>query len=170
MSQGEAAAPSRPGCLRRALDIVVTALVVLAVGAGVFYFRWYRPLAAENQSMTAELETLRPLKGENEQLRTEVRQAGLRLQVLEVLVDVNAGRALLALGRPEQAADSLSSAGDRLQVLADQVERANVSQVVQMRDRLGLALGELRTDAFAAQSDLVVLANDLSQLAEALSQ
>lgn len=169
MSQGQAG-PRRSGCLSRALQVLILGLAILGVGAGAFYFRWYRPLAAENQSMTAELETLRPLQGENEQLRTEVRQAGLRLQVLEVLVDVNAGRALLALGRPEQAADSLSSAGDRLQVLADQVERADVSQVVQMRDRLGLALGELRTDAFAAQSDLDVLANDLSQLAEALSQ
>jgi hypothetical protein len=39
-----------------------------------------------------------------------------------------------------------------------------------MRDRLGLAMAEVRTDAFAAQSDLDVLANDLSQLAEKLGQ
>jgi len=170
MSQGEAAAPSRPGCLRRALDIVVTALVVLAVGAGVFYFRWYRPLAMENQSLTAEVETLRPLQGENEDLRAQVEQAELRLLVLQSLVDVNGGRAFLALGRADEARDSLTSAGAWLEELAAQMGPAGATEIGQLRDRLGLALGELGTDAFAAQSDLDVLANDLSQLAEKLDQ
>ncbi len=169
MSQ-EHVEPRRVGCLSRALYIVLVGLLILGFAGGAIYFLWYQPVATENRAMLAELEKLRPLQGENEDLRAQVEQAAVRLLVLQALVDTNAARASLALGRPDPAADSLASAGSWLEQLASSVGSADATDVGQMRDRLGLALGEVRTDAFAAQSDLDVLANDLSQLAERLGQ
>ncbi|HKY84757.1 MAG TPA: hypothetical protein VJ160_08030 [Anaerolineales bacterium] len=169
MSQ-EHAEPRRVGCLSRAVYIVIVGLLILGFAGGAIYFLWYQPVAAENKAMLAELAKLRPLEGQNEELRSQVEQAAVRLLVLQALVDTNAGRAFLALGQPEQAADSLSSAGSWLEQLAARVSSADATDVGQMRDRLGLAQGEVRTDAFAAQSDLDVLANDLSQLAGALGE
>ena len=166
---GETAPARRVGCLRRSLYFVIVGLLIFGVFVGTFYFVWYRPVALQNQTLQAEVEDLRPLQGENEELRSQVEQASLRLLVLQALVDINAARASLALGQRDQATESLSSAGARLQELAFQVGSADATEVGQMRDRLGLALGEIGDDAFAAQSDLDVLANDLSQLAERLS-
>jgi phosphoglycerate-specific signal transduction histidine kinase len=172
MSQEQAgkAAPRRIGCLGRTLYIVLIGLVIIGFAAGSIYLLWYQPVVEENQALQAEVDELRPLLAENDELRSEVQQAAVRLIVLQTLVDVNAARASLALGQPEPAMDSLSSAGSSLEDLARRVGSDQATDVNQMRDRLGLALGELATDAFAAQSDLDVLANDLSQLAEALEQ
>src|SRR3989304_613575 len=161
---GESAAPRRVGCVSRALYIVIVALLILGFSAGTFYFLWYQPVAQENQAMRSEWEELRPLQGENADLRSQVKQASLRLLVLQVLVDVNAARGSLALGRPEQAGDSLSAAGTGLEQLAVRVDSADATDVGQMRDRLGLALGEIGNDGFAAHSDLDVLAHDLPPL------
>ena len=166
----EHAEPRRVGCVGRALYIVIAGLLILGFAGGAFYFLWYQPVAQQNQSMKAELEKLRPLQSENDDLRAQVGQAAVRLLVLQALVDTNAARASLALGKIEPAADTLASAGSWLQQLAARVGSADATDVGQMRDRLGLALGEFRTDAFAAQSDLDVLANDLSQLARKLGE
>ncbi len=168
MSQ-EHAEPRRVGCLGRTLYIVLVVLLILGFAGGAVYFLWYQPVARENQSMKAELEKLRPLQGENDDLRAQVGQAAVRLLVLRALVDTNAARASLALGKPDQGTDSLTSAGSWLEQLAGSVSSADATDVGQMRDRLGLALAEVHTDAFAAQSDLDVLANDLAQLADKLA-
>jgi len=170
MSQGQTAPPRRAGCLTRALYVVFLGILTFGLAAGTFYFLWYRPVAEELAAAREELEELRPLEAEVADLQSQLEQASLRLLVLQALVDVNAARASLALGQRQEAGVSMSSAGVWLEQLDGEVSPEHASDVGQMRDRLGLALGELASDAFAAQSDLDVLANDLSQLAERLAE
>jgi len=170
-------APQRVGCLRRGVYIFIVAVVILSFAAGSIYLLWVQPVTRENRALVVQLEEaaselgdLRPLVGENEALQAEVRRAGLRLLVLATLVDVNSARVALAQGDSGAAAETLVSIQQGLSALQSRLEGEDARAVGQMRDRLDLILGEIETDSFAAQRDLEVLANDLSQLAESLEQ
>lgn len=162
----------RVGCLSRWVYILVVGVVIFSFAAGSIYLLFYQPVAAENATLTAELESaraeledLRPLVARNESLQAEVSQAGLRLLVLAALVDVNAARVHLALGDSQPAAEGLAAIEDGLKRLKGKLDGAREEAVGAMLDRLTLVQDEIETDAFAAQSDLEVLANDLAQLA-----
>lgn len=168
-------APRRVGCLSRWLYILIIGVLIFSFAAGGTYLLWVQPVAQENQSLTAELESaraeleeLRPLVAENEALQAEVEQAGLRLLVLAALVDVNSARVGLALGNPESAAEALDPIASRLSALQSRLDGESAQAVGAMLDRLILVRNEIDADTFAALGDLEILANDLSQLAEDL--
>ena len=174
-SSAKESAPRRVGCLSRWLYILIVGVLIFSFAAGGTYLLWVQPVAQENQSLTAELESaraeleeLRPLVAENEALQAEVQQAGLRLLVLAALVDVNSARVSLALGNPESAAEPLNPIASRLSALQSRLEGDSAQAVGAMLDRLILVRNEIDTDTFAALGDLGILANDLSQLTEDL--
>lgn len=168
-------AARRSGCVRRGIYIFIVAVVILSVAAGSIYLLWVQPINREKSALTArleaavaELESLRPLVAENEQLQAEAKETALQLSILTALVDVNAARVSLAQGDSEAAAATLVLIESGLSALQSQTAGEDARAVGQMRNRLALVRGEIASDAFAAERDLEVLANDLAQLAEAL--
>jgi hypothetical protein len=166
----------RVGCVSRGVYIALVVVLIFSFAAGTIYLLWVQPTTAANQSLTAqlaaadaELGRLRPQATENAQLSAQVRQSTLRLLVLGALVDVNAGRVSLAQGETASAVTRLSAIEADLANLHSRLEGDQAASVAQMQDRLSLIQGEVASDSFAAQRDLEVLANALSQLAEALA-
>lgn len=105
----------------------------------------------------AELEELRPLEAEF--LRSEQRRLAL-----SVLVDVVRAQAALAEGDEGGARQALRETTGRLSELGDSLGPAFDTRIATMADRLQLILREVTSDPFAAQSDLSVLATNLSAL------
>lgn len=159
--------------LRRAMVWAAGVLVVFALGAlGNWYFQ-VRPRAAQVQQLTTRLEAadqelgiLRPKAADADRLQTSLDRAELRLLTLQALAQVNEARVALALGEgsggrlPALLADGSLA---RLQSLADPSAAEGIAA---MRARLSLALDEIEGNAFAAQGDLEILANDLNELAK----
>jgi hypothetical protein len=168
-SSGQGKPPRRVGCVSRAVTILIVAVLILSFAGGSIYLLWVQPVSADLAAANAELEKLRPLVAENEALAAQVQQSGTRLLILSALVDVNAARVNLALGDSDAAADRLDSIRQALGAVESRLEGETRQSVVGMGPRLELVAGEIAGDSFAAQSDLEVLANDLSDLAEQLA-
>jgi hypothetical protein len=175
MGHEEKAPPRRVGCLSRGLYIVIVGILIFSFVAGGAYLLWVQPMAQENKSLTAELESaqaeleqLRPLVSENDALQTRVSLGEKRLLVLAALVDVNAARVNLALADPDAAGETLGPIASRLSALQSRLEGQQAQGVGAMLDRLSLVRSEIDSDTFAALRDLEILENDLSQLAEQL--
>jgi hypothetical protein len=165
--------PSRLGrILRRVLIWAVGLEVIFALGVAAAWFAQILPKATEIQQLRAdlaaaqtELESLRPLVAENQTLTHDLAQARRQQAVVEVLVDVTSAQAALALENPSGARLALGSTDDRLQALTTLLDAPDAQvRVSAMRDRLTQILAELDRNAFAAQNDLEVLANDLAVL------
>jgi hypothetical protein len=170
--------------LRRALRWAAGLLIVFALGALAATWFLYRPqtqeLAAaraaqqQSQARIAELEgqvdRLQPLGETNETLQAQLEQAEARTQLLATLVEVNRARLALANENLPEAQEGLSGAGQGLTELARLVGPGEREQVAAMQSRLELVRGEIEQDAFAAQSDLGVIAANLEQLEETLFQ
>ena len=155
----------RRGFLSRALTIVILAVVILSLVAGSIYMLWVQPVTRENRALADRLATA---VAEGEALQGQVDRAGLRLLLLAALVDVNSARVSLAQADPESAAANLDSIRRNLLTLESRLTGDPAGAVGQMRDRLTLVSSEIATDTFAAQRDLEVLANGLSELAAEL--
>lgn len=115
-----------------------------------------------------EVETLRGLEDENEQLTQELETKDRHLDLLAVLVDVTRAQLALAEDQPGEASVELDGTDDRLASLERGLEGSEADVVSGMRDRLNLVLNELETDEFAAQRDLEILANNLVDLERTL--
>lgn len=123
-------------------------------------------LETANRDLTtaqAELEELRPLESEFQ--RSEQRRL-----VLHALVDIARAQAALAQSDESGARQALRETSDRLAALGDSLGPAFQARIVTMRDRLQLILREINTDPFAAQSDLSVLATNLSGLEREIAE
>jgi hypothetical protein len=72
-------------------------------------------------------------------------------------------------GDAREAAEALSTADDRLEVLENALSGARQESVRALRYRLAMAVEEIKTDPFAAQRDLEVLANGLETIEKDLS-
>lgn len=175
--------PSRAGALlRRALRWGAAFGVVFLVGVMLTWILRVRPQADRNltlerrlgetrneiQSLEGELENLRDLEEENQELRQELQVKDRHLDLLAVLVDVTRARLALAQDQPGEAVVSLEESDARLEALEAGLEGAQAETVSGMRDRLNLVLNEIETDTFAAQRDLEILANNLVELERAL--
>lgn len=175
--------PSSAGSFfRRALTWAAGIGVVFLLGVLVVFFLRVRPLSdqikrlerdlGESQSKVAELqgelERLGPLEEENEELRGELSVKDRHLDLLAVLVDVTRARLALAQDQPESAQSVLQGTGATLRSLQGGLDEDQAESVRAMRDRLGLVLQELETDAFAAERDLEILTNNLVELERAV--
>jgi len=165
--------PSRLGrTLRRVLVWAVGLEVIFALGVAAAWFAQILPKASEIQQLRTdlaaaqtELQSLRPLVAENQALTLDLSQARRQQAVVEVLVDVTSAQAAIALENPSGARLALGGTDNRLQALSTLLDAPDTQERVSaMRGRLTQILAELDRDAFAAQNDLEVLANDLAVL------
>jgi hypothetical protein len=165
--------PSRLGrTLRRVLVWAIGLEVIFALGVAAAWFAQILPKAGEIQQLRTdlaaaqtELQSLRPLVAENQTLTLDLAQAQRQQAVVEVLVDVTSAQAAIALENPSGARLALGGTDNRLQALSTLLDAPDAQERVSaMRGRLTQILAELDRDAFAAQNDLEVLANDLAVL------
>jgi hypothetical protein len=166
-----------PGCLRRALPPAILVLVTAALVAAPMYFLLYRPLAEEHRAVQSalaaaevELTDLRPLVSENRVLQSSLDHAETKGLALQALVYVNDARVAIALGDPTGARMPILLTDSLLASLGSRLDPAFADRIEAMRNRVALARAGIESDAFAAQRDLEVLANDLSKLAKDLGQ
>ncbi len=172
----EAPAPKPPsrvgGFLRIALRWAVGIALVFLLGLLVTWFTLVKPKTAELRELQtelgtaqAELETLRPLQAENEELQAQADLANTRLAVVEALVDVTSAQVALFMNDPEAAHTHLSETGDRLTAISSLIGVSAADEIATSRTRLDQILAEIDQDPFAARRDLEVLANTLATLA-----
>lgn len=166
--------------MSRALRWVTLFMVVFACGVAVTWVVQVRPgseqigsLRAElessqNQidSLESEVESLRPLEGENSSLRDEITKITQRMDLLSVLVDVTTAQLAIAQEDPLAAKAALAGTDDRLMAL--DVELIGADTVDGLRNRLALVLEEVDDNEFAAQRDLQILASNLLSLERSL--
>jgi len=162
--------------LRRALGWAIGMLVIFALGMGAMWATRLRPqaelirrLESNLSAAQAELETLRPMQGENESLRSEAAIARQRLALTEAQVDVARAQAALALGDSLAARTALSQTDSHLQTIEGLLQDpAALQQMEALHERLALVFSELETNPSAARSDLEVMLDSLTSLEEAL--
>mgnify|MGYP001152442738 CR=1 FL=1 len=172
----------RPRRLRRFLVWTVGLLLLFALGVVAAWFLQIKPMREQNRvlqidlaeaqqtvdSLTSEVEILRPLEAENEALEEQVAELESHIFLLDVLVDVSEAQLALVEEDPIAAKDALQGTAERLQQLEERLSGANAETVRGMSERLALALEEVETDEFAARRDLEILANNLIALEQRL--
>lgn len=171
-----------PRRLRRFLFWAVGLLVLFALGVVAAWFLQIQPVRERNrtlqselsearasvETLTSEVEQLRPLETENEALSEQVQRLESHIFLLDVLVDVSKAQLALAEEDPIAAEDALQGTAARLQALEERLSGENVEAVRGMSERLELAIEAVETDEFAARRDLEVLANNLIALEQRL--
>jgi hypothetical protein len=177
MAEKPPAPPSRFSLfLRSALKWAAGVVLVFGLGVAATWIVRVKPqtdqiavlggqvdgLQQQVDSLTSEVEGLRPLKQQNADLQDQLTRAEEHLQVLQVLVDVTSAQVQMGLGEPAAARQALVGTDTALQKLQSGLAPALQKDVQSMRDRLTLALSELETNSFAAVNDLEVLAGDLA--------
>lgn len=176
----------KPGRLHMLWRWFLLLLTAFALGALAFMLLFYLPLRQElantqgslrselqsSQERAGELETqvgsLETLETRNQELEQELAQTQTQLILVSTQADIAAARLALAQDDVAGARSALTGAERSLESLAPLVEGETLASVEAMQDRLELASGELDENAFAAESDLNVLANNLLQLENSL--
>jgi chromosome segregation ATPase len=189
----EAAAPEMPSeapkepsraarFFRRALRWAAFILAMFTIGFLVTWYAQVVPKARQIESLTqqqaaaeeriqaleTELESLKTVRQENEQLREQLDQAGARLELLSILVDVTRSQLGVAQEDPVHALAALDGTAEKLASLRSQLTGSDAEAVGGMADRLQLVVSEVNSDIFAAQRDLEILANTLVELDQEL--
>ncbi len=172
----------QPRRLRRFLVWAVGLLILFALGVVAAWFLQIQPMREQNRAMRAELaeanesldsltsevEMLRPLEAENEALEERAAELESHIFLLDVLVDVSKAQLALAEEDPIAAEDALQGTAERLEQLEERLSGADAETVRGMSERLALAIEEVETDEFAARRDLEILANNLIALEQRL--
>lgn len=172
--------------MRRTTRMLVTAALLVIAGIVTGYVAFQRPQAVELSSQVAQLttektdlearvaaleadvEALEPLETENESLQALLDDERLHVGLLSALKDVQQAQLNLALEQVDAARVSLSRTEEKLGDLQELLPADQQGVVDGMVQRLNLVLDGMSADAFAAQSDLEVLANSLLQLENTL--
>jgi hypothetical protein len=163
---------------RLAIRWIAGFLVVFALGVLAAVWLIYRPAAQQlsliqtelgvaNQriaELEAEVARLTPLDTRNQALQEELAEADLHIKILRALSDVNTARLSLANEDIPGARAQLTNTPRTLKELEQSIGANQKGMVGAMLNRLELALAEVERDAFAAESDLNVLATNLVQL------
>ncbi len=164
----------------RALRWVTGFMVVFVLGVVAMWVIRVRPVQGELQSRQAEIEALQdqiatfeeqvqsllPLEEENTSLQAELAKTEQQMAIRGVLVDVTSAQLAMAQEDPVAAKAALAGTDERLQKL--DVELVGTDTLEGLRTRLALVVDELDSDAFAAQRDLQILANNLISLERSL--
>jgi cell division protein FtsB len=163
---------------RRALRWAAGILAVFTMG---FLATWYLQViprtgqiaalvqqlgAAESriQTLEGEVDSLKTVRQENQQLTEQLDQAQARLQLLSILVDVSRSQLGVAQEDPVHALAALDGTAEKLATLEGQLSGSDAEAVQDMANRLQLVIGEVNSDIFAAQRDLEILANSLLEM------
>jgi len=157
--------------LRRFLFWMLYITGVFALGLVAMWFLRVGPLSTELdktrveiESLESELEDLRPMQAENEQLSDALETSESHLQLLSVLVNVTSAKLALAQEDMIAAKAALAGTRDSLLELEEKLSAEDAETVRGLIDRLELVQGEVDTDEFAANRDLEILANTLLSL------
>ena len=157
--------------LRRFLFWMLYITGVFALGLVAMWFLRVGPLSTELdktrveiESLESELEDLRPMQAENEQLSDALETSESHLQLLSVLVNVTSAKLALAQEDMIAAKAALAGTRDSLLELEERLSAEDAETVRGLIDRLELVQGEVDTDEFAASRDLEILANTLLSL------
>jgi len=156
-------------------------LVVLGLGVLIVLFTLYLParqqvnesnarLGQANQKITElqnQIAGLSGLENNNKSLQSEYSKANLHIAILSARTDVAAAQLALAKNDSAKARVALTQTSDTLTKLAGLIDPNQQKVVTDMQDRLKLAINELDSNAYAAQSDLDVLATSLVELENA---
>ena len=125
-------------------------------------------LEAQVASLQEDVQALEPFEAENRTLQASLSEEELHVRLLSALKDVQSAQLSLAIGELDTARLSLTRTEDRLEELQERLPADQQGVVDGMIQRLNLVLEGVDSDAFAAQSDLDVLANSLLQLENTL--
>jgi hypothetical protein len=175
--------PSRLGrFFRKALRWSTGLIVVFGLGVGTTWFVRVQPMDNQiedlkNQLQAAEitvgeLESLiaeyQSLESDKEAVESELLDTQLHVDIMRILVDVVSAQLALANDDIVTAKASLTGTDTRLADLQEMLQGEDQQTIEGMRTRLTLVLDELEEDAFAAMSDLEVLASNLVALERSL--
>ncbi|MFV9675747.1 MAG: hypothetical protein ACNYZI_10235 [Anaerolineales bacterium] len=175
----EAEAPAEPvkpkRRLRRFLFWTLCVLGLFALGLVATWFFQVGPLTIELEKvrveielLESELEDLRPLQAENEQLSDALKTSESHRQLLIVLFDVTSAQLALAQGDTVAAKAALIGTRASLLEFEKMLSAADADTVGDLIKRLELVPGEIDTNETAASLDLEVLANSLLSLERSL--
>jgi hypothetical protein len=168
--------------LRRFLRGMLVVLVIFGLGMVAAIALWYLPMretATANQHQAdaahqriAELEeqlaSQTALEMEYQQALERLKAANLQLTLKSLQIEVASARIALAQNNPDAALTALEKADPLMGELQRLAAKDQQKMLSDLQARLALAKSELKTNTYAAQSDLDVLARSLSELAAAL--
>jgi polyhydroxyalkanoate synthesis regulator phasin len=173
---------SGPSLGIRLLRWFLFALILFGLGVAFTLWTIYSPqrkqlTAAQDQvqslqqqvgDLQNQVKTLTPLDENNKNLQQQIDQQTLHTYILSARTAV--AQAQLALAKQDAAKASLAlSKTDQTLTMVGNLLPANQQKLVQdMQSRLKLAKSEIDNNAYAAQSDLDVLANSLVDLENSL--
>jgi chromosome segregation ATPase len=168
----------------RALRWTTGLLVVFALGLVATWLVQVRPLRQQVAALDQERESLQAsvadLQAEASRLEgMDAENAALKamkveLEQISALLAARVGTlqaqyVLASGGDAGEAVEALSSADDKLEVLEKALAGTQQESVRALRYRLAMAAEEVKSDPFAAQRDLEVLANGLETMEKELS-
>jgi hypothetical protein len=175
--------PSRLGnFFRKALRWVTGLIVVFGLGVGTTWFLRVRPMNYQIEDLKNQLEAANitvsqleeqisasaALINENENLKNDLQETQLHVDIMRILVDVSSAELALASEDVVTTKASLAGTDERLANLEETLQGEDQQTIEGMRTRLTLVLEELETDTFAALSDLDVLKSNLLALERSL--
>lgn len=175
-----------PSLWIRLLRGLLGVLILIGLGAILILFTLYMPLRQDftkaqmkideltNQATTdleaanQEIDRLSSLETQNEDLQSQLDQANLHRAILQVQIDVASARLALTSQEPDKARLALTKTPDHLQSLEKLLPQSQRKVTADLQARLKLVLGEIDENAYAASSDLSVMAASLLELENAL--
>lgn len=183
--------PAKPekaplGFWRRAWRWTLGWLIMFALGALLITLVFYAPLRdrvqsqmsqrdrelrAANQKVSDLQNSLNGLSGldtNNKDLQAQVSQASLHVAILSARSDILAAQLAMAKNDPAKARVALTKTPKTLDTLSSLLPADQRKTVSDLQARLTQAIGELDNQAYAAASDLDVLANNLLEMENAL--
>ncbi len=178
---------------RRLLRGLLTLLIIFGVGFAAALYTVYQPAItsakqqareleaqlesaqaqiADLESQISELEAVRTqndeLIAENEQLLAVQGNYELRIAILNARLDVANAILALAGDDPARARLTLDQTSKTLEKMASLLPTDQQEVATSLQQRLSLVIKELDSDAYAAASDLDVLARRLLEVEDAL--
>lgn len=167
--------------LVRALRWLVGILIVMGVGALLVIFTLYRPLQqrlGESQvqgeqadqrvaDLQSQIDRLSTFESQNQDLKAELDKSELHVVILSARADVVTALLALAKNDDAKARLALSKTPETLKKLGSLLEADKKKVATDMQDRLELAVKGIGVNAYAAASDLDVLATGLIELENA---
>lgn len=182
-----------PSFWNRALRWTLGFLIVFGLGFVAAIFLFYLPARQQTNSFQTELQNTRlqatqdanasqqkvsdlenqvqqlsSLDTKNKQLQNELNRAQLHIAILSARTDVASAQLALEKKDTSKAHAVLSQTPNTLDSMSSNLASNQQKLVEDMKARLKLADGEIDSNAFAAQSDLTVLATSLLELENAM--
>jgi len=182
-----------PSFWTRALRWTLGFLILFGLGFIAAIFLFYIPARQQTNTLRADLQAsqqqatqsvnasqqkvsdlenqvqqLSTLDSKNKDLQTALEQAQLHIAILSARTDVATAQLALEKKDTSKAHVALSQTPKTLDSMSSMLASNQQKLIEDMKARLTLADGEIDSNAFAAQSDLTVLATSLLELENAL--